>query len=117
MKCINSLITPRYIVKSEMWNLNNLMKWTYPWLLAFHPDKCKVLSLGNRTEDAYGYKWEKRSLEHTDHEKDLGVINDKKLKFLEHINEKVNKSNSIMGVIRRSFRFLDCKFDRNFTNF
>ena len=33
-------------------------------------------------------------------EKDLGVVIDNKLNFEKHIVEKVNKANSIMGVIR-----------------
>ena len=40
-------------------------------------------------------------------EKDLGVVTDNKPKFSCHINEKVNKANRIMGVIRRSFKSLD----------
>ena len=57
-------------------DLNNLKKWADTWLLAFHPDKCKVLSLVNRIEDAYDYRLGQTSLEHTDHEKDLGVLID-----------------------------------------
>ena len=37
-----------------------------------------------------------------------GLI-DNRLTFENHINEKVNKANSIMGVIRRTFEFLDIK--------
>ena len=73
--------------------------------ITFHLDKCKVC-LSTRIEDAY-YKLVHTSLEHTEYEKDLGFIIDNKLKFSEHINQMVNKDNSIMGVIRRSFRFLD----------
>jgi hypothetical protein len=40
-------------------------------------------------------------------EKDLGVTIDDKLKFDQHIAVKVNKANSVMGIIRRSFRHLD----------
>ena len=37
----------------------------------------------------------------------LGVIVDSKLTFGEHISEKVRKANCIVGLIRRSFSFLD----------
>ena len=37
------------------------------------------------------------------------MVLDNKLKFLEHTKGKINKANSIMEVIRRSFRFLDHK--------
>ena len=40
-------------------------------------------------------------------EKDLGVVVDSQLKFEEHIETKVNKANSILGMIRRSFSFID----------
>ena len=65
------------------------------------------MSLGNRTEEGYDYTLDQAPLEHTDHEKNLGVVIANKLKFSQHINQKVNKANSIMGVIRKSFRFLD----------
>ena len=48
-----------------------------------------------------------RWTESTDYGKDLGVSVDKKLSFNVHINEKVNKANAIMGIIRRSFRHLN----------
>ena len=39
--------------------------------------------------------------------KDLGVYVDNELKFRHHMVTKVNKANSIMGTIRRSFKYLD----------
>ena len=46
-------------------------------------------------------------LEKVQSEKDLGVIFDKKLKFTEHINSKVNKANRNVGLIFRTFTFMD----------
>ena len=48
-----------------------------------------------------------KELDHVFEEKDLGVIMDSDLNFEQHILSKVNKANSIMGLIRRSFNFLD----------
>ncbi len=45
--------------------------------------------------------------EMTEEEKDIGVTIDSKLEFNRHINEKVNKANRIMAVIRRAFSSLD----------
>ena len=45
---------------------------------------------------------------HVFDEKDLGITIDSKLKFEEHISLKARKANAIMGMIRRSFTFLDC---------
>ena len=39
--------------------------------------------------------------EHLDTIKDLGVIFDSKLKFDHHINDKINKANSILGIIEK----------------
>jgi hypothetical protein len=41
--------------------------------------------------------------------KDVGVTIDNKLSFDKDITEKVNKANSIIGVIRRTFEYLDLK--------
>ena len=46
-------------------------------------------------------------LEHVFEEKDLGVNVDMELNFEEHISTKVNKANAIMGLIRRTFNYLD----------
>ena len=40
-------------------------------------------------------------------EKDLGVTFDNKLSFDSHIQSCINKSNSMIGVIKRTFQFLD----------
>jgi hypothetical protein len=48
-------------------------------------------------------------MEETIAEKDVGVTIDNKLSFDKHITEKVNKTNSIIGVIRRTFEYLDLK--------
>ena len=51
-------------------------------------------------------------------EKDLGVIIDSELKFEEHIPTKVQKANAIVGLIRRSFSYLDGPlFKKLFTTF
>ena len=66
---------------------------------------------GNSDIDLYAYKLKDdgKAMECSKSEKDIGVVIDNKLTFENHINEKVNKANSIMGVIRRTFEFLDIK--------
>ena len=88
-------------------DINLLGEWSRKWLLSFHPDKCKVLHLGKTNVNHHGYSLDGVELATTECEKDLGVSMDNKLKFDTHINEKVNKANAIMGIIRRSFRHLD----------
>ena len=43
----------------------------------------------------------------SEEEKYLGVPIDSKLSFEQHIASKVNKANSLVDLIRRSFEFLD----------
>ena len=88
-------------------DLKNLESWSNIWLLKFHPQKCKVLSVGNRNIEKNTYSLCSIDLEQTNREKDIGVIIDDHLSFEEHMNCKINKANSIMGLIRRTFTFLD----------
>lgn len=39
--------------------------------------------------------------------KDIGVTNNKKLNFDKHILEKVNKANSIMGLVGQTMEHMD----------
>ena len=91
-------------------DLAALERWSRDWLLSFHPDKFHVLSFGN-FEDipcwAADYRIKGKSLEHVFEERDLGVIVDCELTFEEHIETQVKKANSTLGLIRRSFTFLD----------
>ena len=52
------------------------------------------------------YKLYVNELEHIFEEKDLGVHIDSELKFEENISNKVNKANSLVGIIRRTFSHL-----------
>ena len=91
-------------------DIKKLEHWTEKWLLKFHPDKCHVLSLGKieNTQYTHRYRICQQEMEHVFEEKDLGVTFDSDLSFSEHMANKINKANSISGLIRRSFTFLDC---------
>ena len=54
------------------------------------------------------YRLTDEELEHLFEEKDLGVIIDYDRKFEQHMSAKVKKANAIVGLIRRSFSYLDC---------
>ena len=46
-------------------------------------------------------------LEETELEKDLRVRIDPELKFSKHVERQVNKANKILGLIRRSYEYID----------
>ena len=101
-------------------DIHELEDWSAKWLLHFNTAKCHVLTLG-RIEDilhTHNYELYNKLLDHVFEETDLGVTIDSEVKFEEHISKKVNKANSIVGLIRRSFTHLDgYLFKRLYTTF
>ncbi len=91
-------------------DINSLYQWSEKWKLHFNASKCKVLHVG-RNNPGYTYKMEQSDgivdLGTTELEKDLGVNTDPNLKFSQHIEIQVNKANKILGMIRRSYEYLD----------
>lgn len=102
-------IYSKYDAKCLQSDIDSLNAWSKKWLLRFHPDKCHVLTLGKFENITHTerYKLGEFELEHVFQEKDLGVIVDTDMRFEQHINAKIAKANSIAGLIRRSFSFLD----------
>jgi hypothetical protein len=95
-------------------DLDSLVDWADQWQLKYNADKCHVLQMGNQ-KDKHSYEMRKHgsesrtALQESVLEKDLGVNVDNELKFSRHIEIQVNKANKILGLIRRSFEFLDAK--------
>ena len=50
---------------------------------------------------------EENMIANTMEEKDIGIIIDNKLNFQNHINKQVNKANQTLGLINRSFKYID----------
>ena len=68
----------------------------------------KTMNIGNQKDTRkYRLKPDLPYMHTSEAEKDVGVIVDNKLKFEEHIAEKVNKANSILGAARGSFEYMD----------
>ena len=66
--------------------------------------KCKTVHYGRDNQD-YQYTMNSEDIETAREEKDLGVIFQQDLKVSSHITEKVNKANSVLSLIVRTF---DC---------
>ena len=92
-------------------DVDSLDTWSKKWLLNFNLTKCHVLTIGKvfNIQCTQRYKISNQELDHVFEEKDLGVIIDADLKFEEHISSKVNKANALVGLIRRTFSFLDAR--------
>jgi hypothetical protein len=97
----------RELLQRDITSVNN---WSKKWQLKFNAKKCKVMHLG-KSNHTFAYFMEDgvkvEYLMHVDHEKDLGVVVDKELSFDKMMDDKINKANSMMGLIRRTMTFLD----------
>ena len=65
------------------------------------------ITAGKAERQNYDYILSNTTIEHAEKDKDIGVAIDSKLTFEHHMNEKINKANSTMGLIRRPFTCLD----------
>jgi len=85
--------------------LNALVNWCDEWDIKLNVDKCVSMRYGGKSNvnvDWY-YKIGTYDLNYNDKIKDLGVIFDCSLKFNFHIQDKINKCFSLLGLISRNF--------------
>lgn len=87
-------------------DLNALYSWSNIWDMKFNVDKCKTVHYG-RNNPQHVYTMNNIDLQEVNEEKDLGIIFQNDLKFSQHISGKINKANSILGLISRTFCYLD----------
>ena len=91
--------------------ITRLQAWTDKWLLKFHPEKCKLLAIGKRTPSfkytMYTDDLTTISLSRVQTEKDVGVTFDEDMTFWHDITLRATKANNIMGIIRRTYTYLD----------
>ena len=88
------------------YDMDSVYNWLCNWSLELHIEKCKVVSYGRHEMFDNLYHLDNSTVEKVDSIKDLGVIFDCKLKFDIHINDKINKANRMLGIIKRNFKFL-----------
>ena len=90
----------------------HLQNWSEKWKLFFNISKCKIMHIGNKDdqsrENYFMFDGQtKITIEECDQEKDLGVIFDETLIFDKHINSAINKANKMLGLIKRTFNYLN----------
>ena len=87
-------------------DLDLLYEWSICWQLKFNILKCKHMHLGPMHH--YGsYYLDGTVIDNIDSYKDLGIILDHQLKFHLHTTEVVVKANRLLGLIKKSFDYLD----------
>ena len=86
-------------------DLDHLQLWEKKWKMEFHPGKCQLLRVTNKTTSSINsnYNIHGVNLEKTDTAKYLGVVIDSKLRWKKHYNEMTKKASSILGLLKRNF--------------
>ena len=88
-------------------DIDRLSHWSEKWKLPFNVNvNGKILHVGKNNPHV-PYTMEGRQLEQTVSEKDLGITMDKELKFHMQTSAAVNKANQILGLIKKTRRYLD----------
>ena len=91
-------------------DIDTLSNWSDHWKLYFNTSKCKCMHIGrNNTNHTYTMtsNGQTSNITECDEEKDLGVIIDNELKFDSHIQEAIKRANRTLGLIKRTFSYLD----------
>ena len=91
-------------------DLDSLLQWSSDWQLHFNVDKCKVIHYGKK-KPKHKYTMVttqiSQPLRVDLEEKDLGVLFDEDLKFRKHVGAICNKANRMIGLVRRTFKYMD----------
>ena len=91
-------------------DLDSLSLWSDRWQLKFNVAKCGAMHYGSQPDPkTYSMSEEgsRRQLGVLEEEKDLGVKFDPTLTFSKHAAMVANKANRMVGIIRRTFDYLD----------
>ena len=86
-------------------DLDAAAKWEQDWLMAFHPDKCTVLSVSSKRKPIqHSYILHNHTLEAVTSSKYLGVTLQSNLKWDKHIDEITSKANKTLGFLKRNLK-------------
>ena len=85
-------------------DLKILEHWERTWKMEFHPGKCQLLRITNKLKNTINanYYIHDTLIENADSAKYLGVTIDNKLKWKQQIENVCNKSNKVLGFLRRN---------------
>ena len=93
-------------------DINRLFEWSMINKMHFHPDKCKVVPITNKSMVyhlpfyEHWYTTNGKILDYERSEKDLGVVISSKLSWKSHCEALVQKANNQLGLVRRTCYFI-----------
>ena len=87
-------------------DLNALTSWCKEWGMLFNVDKCQIMHYG-RNNPRFLYHINGTLLSETTTYKDLGVHVSNDMKVMHHIDICVAKANAVLGMIKRTFSYID----------
>ena len=86
-------------------DLTSLDNWSKKWKLNFNYDKCKVLKVARVIKNDHNYVMNNILLENMSNFNDLGINISSDLDWQLHIHLKVNKANSMLAFIKRTYGY------------
>ena len=87
-------------------DLINVGNWSEEWLMLSNIDQCKVMHIGYNNKKAE-YETDGRNLKEVLEERDLGIIMQFDLKCSSHCSKAVKTANRILGMIKRTFTYVN----------
>ena len=93
-------------------DINSLFNWSVNNMMQFHPDKCKVVRITNKSTIyhlpfyEFWYSINGNLLDYEMSEKDLGVVINSKLSWKAQCDSLINKANCQLGLVRRTCYFI-----------
>ena len=93
-------------------DINKLYEWSITNKMNFHPDKCKVVAITNKSLIyplpfyEHFYTLNGKILDYENSEKDLGVIINSRLSWNPQCESLVLKANRQLGLVRRTCHFI-----------
>ena len=86
-------------------DLDAAAKWEEDWLMAFHPDKCTVLTASNKKNTIKkDYILHSHTLESVSAAKYLGITLQSDLKWNQHTNNIIGNANKSLGFLKRNLK-------------
>ena len=86
-------------------DLNPLICLEKQWPMEFHPDKCKLLRITNKSNPTEtSHVMHKQKLDHVDEAKYLGILIHKRLSWKSHVNSIITKANQTRGFLQRNVK-------------